>query len=88
MLAVSLVLAGDARLVVGARIVLALVGVAMLLGRATTTARWTPPIPHPAALLAPPIVAVLIAGWAAIGPDRPLGSEAASLAGIVVTAAR
>lgn len=93
-LAVALALAGDARLVVGARIVLALVGVAMLIGRATTTPRDVGD-PHPSALLAPPIVVLLVAAWAGAGLDRTLGSdearalgsEAASLAGIVVTAA-
>lgn len=84
-LAVALALAGDTRLVAGARIVLALVGTAMLVGRALTTPSEADD-PHPAALIAPALIAALIAAWAAIGADRPLGSEAASLAGIIVTA--
>lgn len=84
-LAVALSLAGDAALVIGARIVLAGVGAAMLLGRAVTTPRDATD-PHPASMLAPPFGALAAALWAALGPDRALGAEAASLAGIIVTA--
>jgi P-type E1-E2 ATPase len=84
-LAVALALAGATRIVDGARIVLALVGIAMLVGRAVTTPREAGD-PHPAALIAPAAAAVAITISAAIGADRPLGSEAASLAGIIVTA--
>ena len=85
-LAVSLTLAGDARLVVAARIVLAFVGAGMLLGRATTSAR-DPGDPHPAPVLASAAGALATAMWATLERDRALGAEAASLAGIMVTAA-
>lgn len=84
-LGVALALAGDARLVAGARIVLALVGVAMLIGRAATTPA-EPGDLHPIALVAPSLAAAAVAAWAALRPDRAVGSEAASLAGIIVTA--
>jgi Cu+-exporting ATPase len=83
-LAVTLALAGDTRLVIGARIVLAGVGASMLVGRAVTTARDVND-PHPVPILAPPSLALGVAVWAALGPDRALGAEAASLAGIIVT---
>lgn len=85
-LAVALALAGDARIVIGARIVLAGVGAGMLVGRATTTAREAGD-PHPGPVLFSSIGALATAIWAALGKDRPLGAEAASLAGILVTAA-
>jgi len=85
-LAVALALAGDTRLVIVARIVLAAVGVGMLLGRAATTARDACD-PHPAAVLASAVGTLAVAIWAALGDDRALGAEAASLVGIVVTAA-
>ena len=85
-LAVALALAGEAMLVLGARIVLALVGAGMLVGRATTTPRDASD-PHPAPVLASSIGALGAAIWAATGADPSLGSEAASLAGIIITAA-
>lgn len=85
-LAVALGLAGDTRLVVVARIVLAAVGAGMLLGRATTTPRDACD-PHPAPVLISATGALAAAIWAAAGRDRPLGAEAASLAGILVTVA-
>jgi Cu+-exporting ATPase len=85
-LAVALTLAGDARLVIAARIVLAAVGAGMLLGRATTTARDAGD-PHPAPVLVSAAGALGTAIWAAFGKDRALGAEAASLAGILVTVA-
>ncbi len=85
-LAVALTLAGDARLVIAARIVLAFVGAGMLLGRAMTTAR-DPGDPNPAPVLVSASGALGAAIWAALGRDRALGAEAASLSGIVVTAA-
>jgi Cu+-exporting ATPase len=84
-LAVALLLAGESALVIGARIVLASVGASMLIGRAVTTAREETD-PHPAAVLAPSVSAIGLAVWAALGPDRALGAEVASLAGIIVTA--
>lgn len=84
-LAVALALAGDAALVIGARIVLAGVGASMLIGRAATTAREETD-PHPIAVLAPSVTSIGVAVWAALGPDRALGAEVASLAGIIVTA--
>jgi Cu+-exporting ATPase len=84
-LAVSLALAGEARLVIAARIILASVGAGMLLGRAATTTRDGCD-PHPAPVLASSLGALGVAVWAALGPDRALGAEAASLSGIVVTA--
>ncbi|MFT3766544.1 MAG: HAD-IC family P-type ATPase [Minicystis sp.] len=85
-LAVALTLAGDARLVIAARIVLAAAGAAMLLGRAGTTPRDAVD-PHPAPALISATGALATAIWAALGKDRALGAEAASLAGILVTAA-
>ncbi len=85
-LAVSLSLAGDAQLVIVARIILAAVGTGMLFGRAATTPRDACD-PHPAPVLASTSIALGIAVWAAVGKDRALGAEAASLAGILVTAA-
>ncbi|MFO0760896.1 MAG: HAD-IC family P-type ATPase [Byssovorax sp.] len=85
-LAVALGLAGDAELVIAARIVLAAVGTGMLFGRAATTPRDACD-PHPAPVLASTTASLGIAAWAALGKDRPLGAEAASLAGILVTAA-
>lgn len=85
-LAVALALAGDATLVIGARIVLAAVGACMLLGRAATTPRDATD-PHPAPILASSLGAIGAAVWAALGPDHALGAEAASLAGIIVTGA-
>jgi len=84
-LAVALALAGDAALVIGARIVLAGVGASMLIGRAATTPREETD-PHPIAVLASSVTSLGIAVWAALGPDRALGAEVASLAGIIVTA--
>jgi len=85
-LAVALTLAGDARLVIGARIVLAGVGAGMLLGRATTAARDAcEPSPVPALISAAGALTAAI--WAAVGRDRALGAEAATLAGILVTVA-
>ena len=85
-LAVSLTLAGEARLVVVSRIILAAVGVGMLLGRAATTVRDACD-PHPGPVLASSAASLAVAIWATLGKDRPLGAEAASLAGILVTAA-
>ena len=85
-LAVALGLAGDTRLVIVARIVLATVGAGMILGRATTTLRDACD-PHPAPVLVSATGALAAAIWAATGRDRPLGAEAASLAGILVTVA-
>lgn len=84
-LAVALSLAGDATLVIGARIVLAGVGASMLIGRAATTPREETD-PHPVAVLTPSVSSLGIAVWAVLGPDRALGAEVASLAGIIVTA--
>ena len=85
-LAVSLSLAGEARLVVVSRIILAAVGVGMLLGRAATTVRDACD-PHPGPVLASSTASLAVAIWATLGKDRALGAEAASLAGILVTAA-
>lgn len=85
-LAVSLSLAGEARLIVVARIILAAVGVGMLLGRAATTVRDACD-PHPGPVLASSASSLAVAIWATLGTDRALGAEAASLAGILVTAA-
>lgn len=85
-LAVALTLAGDARLVLAARIVLAASGTAMLLGRAGTTPRDAVD-PHPAPALVSATGALAVAVWAAFGKDSALGAEAASLAGILVTMA-
>lgn len=84
-LAVALGLAGDATLVIGARIVLASVGAGMLVGRAATTPR-EPSDPHPAPILAPSILSLVLAIGAALRAVPSLGAEAASLAGIIVTA--
>ncbi|XXT19938.1 HAD-IC family P-type ATPase [Sorangium sp. So ce429] len=84
-LAVALTLAGDAKLVIGARIVLATVSAGMLLGRAATTARDATD-PHPAPMLAPVLGGLVAAVWALFGPDRALAAEAASLAGVIATA--
>jgi Cu+-exporting ATPase len=85
-LAVALALAGEAQLVIAARIILAGVGAGMLLGRAATTTHDTCDA-HPAPVLISSLGALATAVWAAFGPDRALGAEAASLSGIVVTAA-
>ncbi|MEO5730352.1 MAG: hypothetical protein ABI134_26710, partial [Byssovorax sp.] len=85
-LAVSLSLAGEARLVVVSRIILAAVGVGMLFGRAATTVRDACD-PHPGPVLASSAASLAVAIWATLGKDRALGAEAASLAGILVTAA-
>lgn len=84
-LAVALALAGDATIVIGARIVLAAVSAGMLLGRAATTPRDATD-PHPAPLLAPVLGGLLVAAWALLGRDRALAAEAASLAGVIATA--
>ncbi|WP_437335205.1 HAD-IC family P-type ATPase [Sorangium sp. So ce394] len=84
-LAVALTLAGDAKLVIGARIVLATVSAGMLLGRAATTARDATD-PHPAPMLAPVLGGLVAAVWALFGDDRALAAEAASLAGVIATA--
>jgi Cu+-exporting ATPase len=84
-LAVALALAGDSTLVIGARIVLAGVGGSMLLGRAATTPEDVTD-PHPAPILAPTFGAIAVAVWAAVSKSPELGAEAASLAGIIVTA--
>ncbi|WP_437609529.1 HAD-IC family P-type ATPase [Sorangium sp. So ce834] len=84
-LAVALTLAGDAKLVIGARIVLATVSAGMLLGRAATTARDATD-PHPAPMLAPVLGGLVAAVWALFGEDRALAAEAASLAGVIATA--
>jgi Cu+-exporting ATPase len=85
-LAVALTLAGDTRLVILARVVLAAAGAAMLLGRVGTTPRDAVD-PHPAPAMISATGALLTAVWAALGKDRALGAEAASLAGLLVTAA-
>src|SRR6185295_2229771 len=59
-LAVALALAGDARIVIGARIVLAAVGAGMLVGRAPTTAREAGD-PHPGPVLVSSIGALATA---------------------------
>lgn len=82
-LAVALALAGEAPLVVGARVVLAAVGAGMLVARATTTPRDACD-PHPAPLLSGGIASIAVAAWAAFGRDRALAAEAASLAGVIV----
>ncbi|WP_437288142.1 HAD-IC family P-type ATPase [Sorangium sp. So ce406] len=84
-LAVALTLAGDAKLVIGARIVLATVSAGMLLGRAATTARDGTD-PHPAPMIAPVLGGLVAAVWALFGQDRALAAEAASLAGVIATA--
>ncbi|AUX38629.1 cation-translocating P-type ATPase [Sorangium cellulosum] len=84
-LAVALTLAGDAKLVIGARIVLATVSAGMLLGRAATTPRDATD-PHPAPMLAPVLGGLVAAVWALFGEDRALAAEAASLAGVIATA--
>ncbi|WP_437676424.1 HAD-IC family P-type ATPase [Sorangium sp. So ce131] len=84
-LAVALTLAGDAKLVIGARIVLATVSAGMLLGRAATTPRDATD-PHPAPMLAPVLGGLVAAVWALFGDDRALAAEAASLAGVIATA--
>ena len=84
-LAVALALAGDEKIVIGARIVLAAVSAGMLLGRAATTPRDATD-PHAAALLAPVLGGLLAAAWALLGTDRALAAEAASLAGVIATA--
>lgn len=84
-LAVALALAGDATLVIGARIVLATVSAGMLLGRAATTLRDVTD-PHPAPLLVPVLGGLVAAVWAVFGEDRALAAEAASLSGVIATA--
>jgi Cu+-exporting ATPase len=83
-LAVLLTLAGETRLIISSRLVLAAVGAGMLLGRAGTTPRDDSD-PHPAPVLASLIASIFVGAWAALTPDRALGAEAASLAGILVT---
>jgi Cu+-exporting ATPase len=83
-LAVALALAGDSLIVIGARIVLAFVGAGMLVGRAATTSRDAIEA-HPAPLLAGSVLSLAVAGWAALGRDRALAAEAASLSGFVVS---
>lgn len=85
-LAVALTLAGDTRLVILARVVLAAAGAAMLLGRVGTSPRDAVD-PHPAPAMISATGALLTAVWAALGKDRALGAEAATLAGLLVTAA-
>lgn len=85
-LAVALGLAGDTRLVVLARVTLAGVGAGMLIGRALTTPSEASE-PHPAPPLLAPVAVLAVAIWAAIGRDAALAAEAASLSGILVTAA-
>lgn len=84
-LAVALTLAGDSTLVLGARLVLAGVGVGMVVGRAATTLR-DPCDPHPVAVLVGPVATLGCAAVAALGRDHALAAEAATLAGLVVTA--
>jgi len=85
-LAVALTLAGDARLILGARIMLAAVGAGMLVGHAATTER-EPSEPHPIPLVASALAALPIAAWALFTSAPAVGSEAASLAGVITTAA-
>ncbi|AKT35895.1 HAD-IC family P-type ATPase [Chondromyces crocatus] len=84
-LAVALALAGEATIVIGARIVLAAVSAGMLVGRAATTPREATD-PHPAAILTPVLTGLVVAAWALVGVDRSLAAEAASLAGVIATA--
>lgn len=84
-LAVALAIAGDAPLVLGARVMLAAVGASLLVGRAATSDREASDV-HAAAALSAPVLAIPVAIWGALGPDRAVGSEAASLAGTIVTA--
>ncbi|MCC6558697.1 MAG: HAD-IC family P-type ATPase [Polyangiaceae bacterium] len=83
-LAVALALAGQAPIVIGARIVLSAVSAGMLLGRAATAARDATD-PHPAPLLAPVAFGLVAAVWALLGRDPALAAEAASLAGVIAT---
>jgi Cu+-exporting ATPase len=85
-LAVALTLAGSSRLVIVARIVLGAVGAGMLLGRANTVVRDAGD-PHPGPVLASAGGVLVTAVFAVIGHDRALAAEAATLGGIVVTAA-
>jgi cation transport ATPase len=81
-LAVALALAGDARLVLAARVVLALVGAGMLVGRAATTERDAVEA-HPLATLAGAVGSVAVAA-AAVLLRSGSAAAAASLAGVVV----
>src|SRR5262249_54746868 len=85
-LGVALTPARESRLVIMARIVLGGAGAGMLLGRANTIAR-EPGEPHPAPVLASAAGALATAVFAVLGKDRALAAEAATLSGIVVTAA-
>jgi Cu+-exporting ATPase len=85
-LALGLGLAGDARLVIAARIVLGAVGAGMLVGRAVTSSRDEAD-PHPAPALAGCVGVLGAAIWATLGKDRALASEAAALVGLLVTTA-
>jgi Cu+-exporting ATPase len=84
-LAVALTLAGDTRLIIGARIMLAAVGVGMLAGRAATTPRDASDA-HPLPVLAAPLLSIPVAIWAAFTSAPDVGSEAASLAGVITSA--
>jgi len=84
-LAVALAIAGSTSLVLGARVMLAAVGAALLVGRVATSEREASDL-HPLAALSGPALAVPVALWAALGTDTAIASEAASLAGTVVTA--
>ncbi len=85
LLVVVLGVAGDGPIVVGARILLAFVGAGMHVGRFLTLPRdEVEASPYPT--LAAPILGGFVAIWATFGADSALASEAASLAGIIVTA--
>lgn len=85
-LTVALSLAGDTTLILAARCMLAAVSAGMLIGRAATTERDASD-PHPVPLLVAPVAAVLVSVWAAIAESPDVGDEAASLAGVICTAA-
>jgi P-type Cu+ transporter len=85
-LAVALSLAGDSTLILAARAMLAAVSAGMLIGRGATTERDASD-PHPIPLLAAPLASVLLCAWAAVAESPEVGDEAASLAGVICTAA-
>lgn len=86
LLTMALELAANRRLLAIARLVLVGVGAAALLGRALTSPR-DPAQPHWLVMVAGPVLAGLLAGWAFLSRDLALSARAAFLAGTVLTTA-
>ncbi len=83
-LSLALALVGTSATVLTVRVVVGVVGVALLTARAVLTRR-DPADPHPAVVLVPTAVAAVVAIWARVA-RQPVAEDAAILTGLAVVA--